>query len=74
MSVRQYVISDPPNIIYKQTQNDTTGMPLTLWQQQMDNARMESQYIIHSDPPYLYRRNSNHNDSEIQAPTNYRRI
>ena len=64
MSVRQYVISDPPNIIYKQTQNDTTGMPSTVWQQQMDNARME--YIIHSDHPCLYRRNSDHNDSETQ--------
>ena len=66
MSVRQYVISDPPNIIYKQTQNDTTGMPSTVWQQQMDNARMETQYLIHSDHPYLYRRNSNRNDSETQ--------
>ena len=66
MSVRQYVISDPPNIIYKQTQNDTTGMPSTVWQQQVDNARMETQYIVHSDHPYLYRSNSNHNDSETQ--------
>ena len=41
-------------------------MPLTVWQQQMDNARMETQYIIHSDHPYLYRRNSNHNDFETQ--------
>ena len=46
MSVRQYVVSDPSNIIYKQTQNDTTGMPLTVWQQQMDNARMETQYFF----------------------------
>ena len=66
MSVRQYVISDPPNNLYKQTQNDTTGMPSAAWQQQMDNARMETQYNIHSDHPYLYRRNSNHNDSENQ--------
>ena len=27
---------------------------------------METQYIIHSDHPYLYRRNSDHNDSETQ--------
>ena len=66
MSLRQYVISDPPNIIYKQTQNDTTGMPSTVWQQQMDNARMETQYTIHSDHPYLYRRNSDHYGSETQ--------
>ena len=38
----------------------------TVWQQQMDNARMETQYIIHSDHPYLYRRNSDQNDSETQ--------
>ena len=66
MSVRQYVISDPANITYKQTQNDTTGLPSTVWQQQMADARRETQYIIHSDHPYLYRRNSNHNDSETQ--------
>ena len=54
MSVRQYVISDPPNIIYIQTQNVTTGIPSTVWQQQMDNARIETHYIIHSDHPYLH--------------------
>ena len=64
MSVRQYVTSDPPNTIHKQYQNDTTWIPSTVWQQQMDNARMETQYIIHSDHPYLYRRNSQDKDSE----------
>ena len=64
MSVRQYVISDPPNIIYNQTQNDTTGIPSTVWQVKMDNARMETQYIIHSDHPYLYRGNDHDKDSE----------
>ena len=64
MSVRQYVISDPPNTIYKQYQNDTTGIPSTVWQQQMDIARIATQYIIHSDHPYLYRRNSQDKDSE----------
>ena len=54
MSVRQYVISDPANITYKQTQNDTTGMPSTVWQQQMADARRETQYIIHSDHPHTY--------------------
>ena len=49
MSIRQYVISDPPNITYQQSQNDTTGIPSTVWQQQMANARLETQYIIHSD-------------------------
>ena len=64
MSVRQYVISDPPNIIYNQIQNDTTGIPSTVWQQQMDNARMETQYIVHSDHPNLYRRNNHDKDSK----------
>ena len=66
MSVRQYVISDPPNITYKQTQNDTTWIPSTVWQQQMDKACMETQNIIHSDHPYLYKRNKHNNDSEPQ--------
>ena len=30
----------------------------------MDNARMEAQYIIHSDHPYLYRRNNHDKGSE----------
>ena len=32
----------------------------------MANARMETQYIIHSDHPYLYKRKSHNNDSETQ--------
>ena len=64
MSIRQYVISDPPIITYQQSQNDTTGIPSTVWQQQMANARMETQHIIHSDHPYLCRRTSHDNDLE----------
>ena len=63
-NIQPNVISDPPNTIYKQSQNDTTGIPSTVWQQQMANARMEIQYIIHSDHPYLNKRNSHNNDSE----------
>ena len=64
MSIPQYVKSDPPIITYQQSQNDTTGIPSTVWQQQMANARMETQHIIHSDHPYLYRRTSHDNDLE----------
>ena len=32
----------------------------------MANARMETQYIIHSDHSYLYKRNSHNNYSETQ--------
>ena len=66
MSIPQYVISDPTITIYKQSQNDTTGIPSTVWQQQRANARMETQHVIHSDHPYLYRRNSYNNDSETR--------
>ena len=58
MSIRQYVISDPANIAYKQSQKDITGTPSTVWQQQMVEACTQTQYIIHSDHPYLYRRNN----------------
>ena len=66
MSIRQYVISDPANIIYKQSQNDINGTPSTVWQQQMEEAYTATQYIINSDHPHLYRRNSHTKDSETQ--------
>ena len=64
MSIRQYVISDPANIIYKQSQNDINGTPSTVWQQQMEEAYTATQYTINSDHPHLYRRNSHTKDSE----------
>ena len=66
MSIRQYVISDPANIVFKQSQKDITGTPSTVWQQQMVEACTQTQYIIHSDHPYLYRRNNLTKDSETQ--------
>ena len=66
MSIRQYVISDPANIAYKQSQKTITGTPSTVWQQQMVEACTQTQYIIHSDHPYLYRRNTPTKDSETQ--------
>ena len=66
MSIRQYVISDPANIAYKQSQKYITGTPSTVWQQQMVEACTQTQYIIHSDHPYLYRRNNLTKDSETQ--------
>ena len=66
MSIRQYVISDPANIVFKQSQEDITGTPSTVWQQQMVEACTQTQYIIHSDHPYLYRRNNLTKDSETQ--------
>ena len=66
MSIRQYVISDPANIAYKQSQKNITGTPSTVWQQQMVEACTQTQYIFHSDHPYLYRRNNITKDSETQ--------
>ena len=66
MSIRQYVISDPANIAYKQSQKNITGTPSTVWQQQMVEACTQTQYIIHSDHPYLYRRNNLTKDLETQ--------
>ena len=66
MSIRQCVISDPPNEVCEQSQYETTATPPTVWQQQMDHARIETQKIIHSDHPQLYRLNSSNADSETQ--------
>ena len=66
MSIRQYVISDPANIAYKQSQKNITGTPSTVWQRQMVEACTQTQYIIHRDHPYLYRRNNLTKDSETQ--------
>ena len=66
MSIRQYVISDPANIAYKQSQKNITGTPSTVWQQQMVEACTQTQYIIHSDHPYLYRSNNLTKDLETQ--------
>ena len=66
MSIRQNVVSDPADIAYKQSQKDITGTPSTVWQQQMVEACTQFQYIIHSDHPYLYRRNIFTKDSETQ--------
>ena len=51
MSVRQYVISDPPIIIYSQKTEDTKGTPTVIWQQQMEKACIRTYKIVHSDRP-----------------------
>ena len=44
----------------------TTGTPSTVWQQQMDNARIETQQFIHSGHPQLYQPNNYIKESETQ--------
>ena len=57
-SVRQYVISDPPTIIYHSHQTSNTGIPSVVWQQQMEKAyirRYNNMHIIHKIfPTYEY--------------------
>ena len=49
MSVRQYVISDPPIINYSQKTEDTKGSPTVVWQQQMEKACIRTYKIVHND-------------------------
>ena len=51
MSVRQYVISDPPIINYSQRIEDTKGIPTVVWQQQMEKACIRTYKIVHNDRP-----------------------
>ena len=51
MSVRQYVISDPPIINYSQKTEDTKGTPTVVWQQQMEKACIRTYKIVHNDRP-----------------------
>ena len=54
MSIRQYVISDPANIAYKQSQSDVNGTPSVVWQQQMEKAYIKTYKMVHNDRPDRY--------------------
>ena len=62
-SVTQYVISDPPTIVYHSHQTLNTGTPSVVWQQQMKKAyirRNNNMHMIHKTLPtyeYNYRKN-----------------
>ena len=51
MSVRQYVISDPPIIIFRQYIKDTNGTPSVVWQQQMEKAYIKTYKQVRNDRP-----------------------
>ena len=51
MSVRQYVISDPPTIKYSQKIKDTKGIPTSVWQQQMEKPYIRRYKIVHNHRP-----------------------
>ena len=54
ISVRQYVISDPPTIKYSQKIQDTKGIPTVVWQQQMEQAYIRTYQIVHKDRPHRF--------------------
>ena len=54
MSVRQYVISDPPTINFRQYIRDTSGTPSVVWQQQKEKAYIKTLKIINKDRPDRY--------------------
>ena len=56
--MRQYVLSDPPTIVYHSHQTSNTGIPSVVWQQQMEKTyirRYNKMHIIHKIfPTYEY--------------------
>ena len=54
MLIRQYVISDPPNVTYKQHYSDITGKPSVVWQQQMEKAYIKTYKAVRNDRPDRY--------------------
>ena len=54
MSVRQYVISDPLMINFRQYSEDTNGTLSVVWQQQMEKAYIKTYKVVHNDRPDRY--------------------
>ena len=54
MSVRQYVISDPPTIKFRQFIRDTNKIPSVVWQQQMEKAYITTYKTVHNGRPDRY--------------------
>ena len=61
-SVRQYVISDPPTIVYHSHQTSNTGIPSVVWQQQMEKAYIRRYNIMH-----IVHKFSQHTNTTIQT-------
>ena len=54
MSIRQYVIPDPANIVYKQYHDDINETPSIVWQQQMEKTYIKTYKLVHNDRPDRY--------------------
>ena len=54
MSIEQYVISGPSNVIYKQFYCDINGTPSVVWQQQMEKIYIKTYKLVQNDSPDRY--------------------
>ena len=54
MSIRQYVISDPSNVIHKQSYSDIKRTPSVVWPQQMEKTYIKTYKLVHNDWPDRY--------------------
>ena len=66
MSVRLYVISDPPIFNYSQKIEDTNGTPSVVWQQQMEKADIKTYKQVHNDRPDQFYETDHTRDFETQ--------
>ena len=66
MSVRQYVISDPPMITSRQFIKDTNGILSVVWQQQIEKAYIKTYKEVHNDRPDRYFELDHSKDFETQ--------
>ena len=66
MSVRQYVISDPPIITFRHYIKDTTGTPSVVWQQQMEKAYIKTYKQVYNDRPDRFYETDYTKDFETQ--------
>ena len=66
MSVRQYVISDPPIITFRHYIKDTTGTPSVVWQQQMEKAYIKTYKQVYDDRPDRFYETDYTKDFETQ--------
>ena len=66
MSVRQYVISDPPIINYSQRIEDTKGILTVVWQQQMEKVCIRTYKKVHNDRPDQFYEIDHTKDFETQ--------
>ena len=49
LSIGQNFILDPPTINLRQNIKHTNGIPSVVWQQQMENAYIETYKLVHND-------------------------